>query len=105
MPANAGLELLEGPMRWPALWEEGIVYVFGREAPDPSDDDLAFLLVPLQDGTRADTELAPDFGRHGDLPLRCDFRVSDGHVVHYHGNARASSAGTEAVATSDRAPQ
>lgn len=52
----------------------------------PANDNLLPVGVPLQDRARAYTELAPNAGRHGDLPLRRELRVCVRHPIYYHGN-------------------
>lgn len=41
--------------------EYSLMNVFGREGSSASHDNLAALFLPLENGTRADTQLPPHF--------------------------------------------
>ncbi len=43
--------------------------VLGGVGTGAANDDLAVLLVPLQNGARAYTQFSPNLGRYGDLAL------------------------------------
>ena len=53
--------------------------VFGRVATRTPDNDLITFLLPLENGTRTDSELPANLSRNGDLSLRGDFGLRSRH--------------------------
>jgi len=47
--------------------------ILRRVPPSPANNDLVILLVPFEDGTRADAKLLADFGGNRDLTLSGHF--------------------------------
>ena len=56
----------------------------GKPSNTPDYDPLAFLM-PLQRGTRANTELPPNRRRNRDLPLCSQTGMRNRHRLHYRG--------------------
>jgi hypothetical protein len=69
------LQLGKRPPSWFPL-EERVVQVLRRVAASTTDDDRRTLLVPLENGTRADPEPPPYLGGNRDLTLRGETRLS-----------------------------
>ncbi len=65
------------------------MYFGGAKAPGASNDDVAVFGVPLEHGSWANAEFLAHFRWNGDLSLRGDFGFSNGHGLHYRGNAYA----------------
>ncbi len=66
--------------------EECLMDLFRGEAASPPDEDLAGLFVPFENRAGANAELAANVNGNGDLALRGQFGVRQGHDLHYHGN-------------------
>jgi hypothetical protein len=69
--------------RFPAfrgvLSEQRSMNLGGAESTGFPHDDISILVVPLEDGPWTNAEPLPHFGGNGDLALRCQFGLSDGH--------------------------
>src|SRR5450631_1756466 len=76
---NRRLHLRRFPAFRDALCEERLMNLGGADPAGFPHNDISVLLVPLEDGPWTNTEPLPHFGRNGDLTLRCQFGLSDGH--------------------------
>jgi len=47
--------------------------ILGREPAGSTDQNLAVVLIPFQNGARTDPKFPAHLGRHRYLPLRCEF--------------------------------
>jgi beta-keto acid cleavage enzyme len=63
------------------------MHIFRRVLPGTTDDDVLARLIPFQDGTGNEPELAADFGGDGNLALGGKLGTGNSHAIHYHGNA------------------
>jgi hypothetical protein len=54
------------------IGEKNFVDVLTRVPPDPAYRDVSSVLVPFEDRSGTDAELATNLGRNGDLPLGRD---------------------------------
>ena len=59
----------------------------GGEPTNTPDYDALALFMPLQRGTRANTELPPNGRRNRDLPLCSQTGMCNRHASHYRGTA------------------
>ena len=66
--------------------EQCLMDVFRGEAAGAANENLASLFVPFENGAGADAKLAANVNGDGDLALRGEFGVRQGHDLHYHGN-------------------
>jgi len=66
--ANAGFYVWRSLGFW-AFGEERPINFGGTKAAGPPHDDVAVLVVPLENGSRANPQLLADFGGNGDLSL------------------------------------
>ena len=60
--------------------------VLGTEAAGTADNDPVTILLPFEDGARADAELSANVHGDRDLPLRGKLGVRDCHTSYYQGN-------------------
>src|SRR6266571_2466653 len=56
------------------------MHILRRITSCPTNHDLLTVIVPLQDRARADAEFPANLGRHRDLTLCGELRMSDRHA-------------------------
>jgi hypothetical protein len=79
VPPDALLHLIESLRADGTVLKQRSMNVLGAVAPGPPNDDLAILLVPLEDSTRSDAKLLADLYGYRDLSLRGQSRMSECH--------------------------
>src|SRR5207247_2541550 len=77
-------------------WKQRAMHVDGRVASNPTNHDPPAILLPLENGTRTDSELPAHFGRHRDLTLCRELRLRARHPGYYYpGNVRRATPALE----------
>src|SRR5437899_10712018 len=81
VPPQAFLHLLERVRLRRCLPEQYPMNVLGRMTTGSTHHDRSALFLPLQYGARAQAQFATHLGRHRDLALRGELRMSERHRV------------------------
>jgi len=70
--ANSFFQLIERPLLRNAIGKESFMHLHGGELAGSANDDPIVDFFAFEYGAWTDPQLLPDFGGHGNLPLRGD---------------------------------
>jgi hypothetical protein len=76
---NGRLDIGRFPAFRGALCKERLMNLGRAEPTGFPNDDISVLIMPLEDRPWTNTKPLSYFGGNGDLTLRCQFGLSDGH--------------------------